>query len=208
MMTLRQTISAGMARAASAFHRLRADARGVAAIEFAFIAPLLLSLYLVTMEVGQGIETNKKVGRVGSMVADLITRQQAMNRSELDAIMEIGASILQPYSRTKPRIVVTAIQVTDDDDPEVEVVWSRKLDNGVYTPDAAPGTPTSVPDRLETPDTFLIRVESYLDYEPVITWTASQKSTLGLAAAFDGIAMGERYYLRPRMSHTIPCDDC
>ena len=34
------------------------------------------------------------------------------------------------------------------------------------------------------------------------------KPTLGLTAAFDGIAMEETYYLRPRMSTTIPCDDC
>ena len=52
--------------------RLISDKRGVAAVEFAFIAPLLLCMYFVTMEVGQAIETNKKVGRVGSMVADLI----------------------------------------------------------------------------------------------------------------------------------------
>ena len=31
---------------------------------------------------------------------------------------------------------------------------------------------------------------------------------LGLAAAFDGISMQERYYLRPRMSPTVPCPDC
>ena len=55
---------------------LFSDKRGVAALEFALIAPLLLSMYFVTMEVAQGIEANKKVGRVGSMVADLVTQQQ------------------------------------------------------------------------------------------------------------------------------------
>ncbi|WP_342214186.1 TadE/TadG family type IV pilus assembly protein [Aminobacter anthyllidis] len=58
------------------------DKRGVAAIEFAIIAPLLLSLYFVTMEVSQGIETNKKVSRVGSMVADLVTQQQTIKKAK------------------------------------------------------------------------------------------------------------------------------
>ena len=56
--------------------RAAADRRGVAAIEFALVVPLLLCMYFVTMEVSQAIETNKKVSRVGSMVADLVTQQQ------------------------------------------------------------------------------------------------------------------------------------
>lgn len=201
--------------ACSAASRLRAAAggflrarSGVAAIEFAFIAPVLLSLYFVTMEVSQAIEVNKKVGRVGSMVADLLTQQQSITRSEVDAILKIGESILQPYNRSDGTIVVTAIQVTDEDSPKVEVVWSRKLDNGTTSQALAPGSTTTIPDTLKIRNTFLIRVESQLAYEPVITWAADQKQVLGLAAAFDGISMSERYYLRPRMSQTVPCSDC
>ena len=79
----------------------------MAAVEFALIAPLLLSMYFVTMEVAQGIEANKKVGRVGSMVADLVTQQSELTPDQLKAIMQIGESILQPYNRSSPKIVVT-----------------------------------------------------------------------------------------------------
>lgn len=188
--------------------RLATDRRGVAAIEFAFIAPVLLSLYFVTMEVSQGIEVNKKVGRVGSMVADLITQQQTISKSELDAILQIGGSILQPYNRSKPTVTVTAIQITDENSPKVVVAWSRKLQDGATTAGAAKNSITTVPDSLKIRNTFLIRVESDLAYKPVIAWTADQKQVLGLAAAFDGIAMGQDYYLRPRISTTIACSDC
>lgn len=181
---------------------------GVAAVEFAFIAPVLLSLYFVTMEVSQAIEVNKKVGRVGSMVADLLTQQQSITKSEVNAILEIGESILQPYNRSSGKITVTAIQISDDDSPDVEVVWSRKLENGSTAQAASPGSSTTVPEKLKIRDTFLIRVESELSYQPVITWSADQKKVLGLSAAFDGISMKERYYLRPRMSETVPCSDC
>lgn len=199
----------------SAARRLKAAARGftkarggVAAVEFAFIAPVLLSLYFVSMEVSQAIEVNKKVGRVGSMVADLITQQQAVSKSEVDAILKIGESILQPYNRSKGKIIITAIQVTDEDTPKVEVVWSRKLENGGASAALAAGSTVTIPEKLKIRDTFLVRVESELSYAPVITWAAGQKQVLGLAAAFDGIAMQERYYLRPRMSPTVPCADC
>lgn len=201
-------IAGTASRMVSAVRRLARDRRGVAAVEFAFIAPVLLSLYFVTMEVSQAIEVNKKVGRVGSMVADLLTQQQATTRSEVEAVMKIGQSILQPYNRSNPKITVTAIQITDENSPKVLVAWSRKMENGAVAGGAAKNSVTTVPDTLKIRNTFLIRVESELAYKPVITWTADQKQVLGLAAAFDGIGMKETYFLRPRMSSTVPCGDC
>lgn len=206
--TVTGRIAATTARMRDGIGRMLRDRRGVAAIEFAFIAPVLLSLYFVTMEVSQGIEVNKKVGRAGSMIADLLTQQQATTKSEVEAVMRIGESILQPYNRSKPTITVTAIQITDENSPKVLVAWSRKMENGASGNGAAKNTTTTVPETLKIRNTFLIRVESALAYKPVITWTADQKQVLGLAAAFDGISMREVYYLRPRMSSTVPCGDC
>jgi len=188
--------------------RLFHDRRGVAAVEFAFIAPLLLSMYFVTMEVSQAIETNKKVSRVGSMVADLIAQQQSITKSDVDAVMQIGEALLQPYNRSKPKIVITAIQITTDPTPKVQVFWSRKLVYGATSQDAVPGTTTTVPAALNVAGSFLIRVESDLAYKPVVTWAAADKPKLGLTAAFDSISMSETYYLRPRMSPQVTCSDC
>jgi len=188
--------------------RFLADRHGVAALEFALIVPLLLMMYFVTMEVAQAIETNKKVGRVASMAADLVTQQQDIYKADVEGIMRIGESTLQPYNRSVPSITLTAIEVTDETTPKVLVVWSRKLVNGAFSAGPAKGTPTTIPDALKIKGSFLIRAESSLAYSPVITWTAKQKTTLGLTSAFDGIPMKETYYLRPRMSTSIPCSDC
>ena len=196
-------------RAGACAKRLLTDRRGAAALEFAFIAPVLLSLYFVTMEVSQGIETNKKVSRIGSMVADLVTQQQGeISRADLDAIMRIGGAIIQPYNRTQPGIVVTAIKITDEENPKARVAWSRKMVNGAFSQDAPRNSETTVPETLTIRNTFLIRVASGLDYRPVITWAADKKASMGLAASFDNIAMRETYHLRPRMSTEITCPDC
>ena len=187
---------------------LLADRRGVAAIEFAFVVPLLLCMYFVTMEVSQGIETNKKVSRVGSMVADLVTQQQITTKAEIDAIMAIGESLLQPYNRSMPKIVITAIEITDEPTSKVKVFWSRKLVGGVASQDQPKGTITTVPPTLNVKGSFLVRVESFLEYKPVVTWAAADKQMLGLTAAFDNISMRETYHLRPRMSQQVACSDC
>ncbi|MBA1139597.1 TadE/TadG family type IV pilus assembly protein [Mesorhizobium neociceri] len=188
--------------------RFCSDRRGIAAIEFAFIVPVLLIMYFVTMEASQAIETSKKVSRIGSMVADLITQQQTVVAADIDAIMKIGTSTLQPYNRSTPTIIVTAIQVTTETPPKVKVVWSRKLVAGTNIVDAAKDTITTVPATLKIADTFLIRVESQLAYKPIVTWSADSEKRLGLTSAFDSITMGETYYLRPRRSTTIPCGNC
>lgn len=189
--------------------RFLRDRRGVAAVEFAFIAPLLLTLYFVTMEVAQGIETNKKVSRVGSMVADLVTQQPSETKKDvIEPIMEIGEAILHPYVRTRPVIEVTEIEITTEATPRAVVKWSRKLANGVFSAGAGKNTTTDVPAKLKIPGTFLIRVSAQLNYRPVISWTAEQKTSLGLLGAFDNISMDEIYYLRPRMSNRINCTNC
>ncbi|UVK38958.1 pilus assembly protein [Mesorhizobium sp. AR10] len=188
--------------------RFCTDRRGIAAVEFALIVPLLLIMYFVTMEASQAIETSKKVSRIGSMVADLVTQQQSIVTADLDAIMKIGTSTLQPYNRSTPDIIITAIQVTDETTPKVKVVWSRKLYNGTPSADAAKDSITTVPTALKTKGAFLIRVESSLGYKPIITWSADSAKRLGLITRFNNISMGETYYLRPRRSTTIPCGNC
>lgn len=190
------------------------DQRGIAAVEFALIVPLLLSLYFVTMEVSQAIETNKKVSRMSSMVADLITQQQAISQCEVNAVMTIGDSILQPYGRSNSTITVTAIEITalQGKPPKALVEWSRKRIGGKPEIGETKGSVATVPEDLMTPG-FLIRVDSDLPYQPVITWTPDQQTATGLGVMgkiFENgkLDMKETYYLRPRMSATIPCADC
>jgi len=198
----------GISAIAAKVERFGRDRRGVAAIEFAFIVPVLLIMYFITMEASQAIETSKKVSRIGSMVADLVTQQQTVVKADLEAMMKIGTSTLQPYNRSSPTIIITGIQITDEASPRVLVAWSRKLVGTTYSADAAPNTITTVPATLKIRNTFLIRVESDLGYKPMITWSASDSQALGLTSVFNNITMAETYYLRPRRSPTVPCSDC
>lgn len=188
------------------------DGSGAAALEFALVAPLLLACYFVTMEVGQAIEASKKVGRVASTVADLITRQQEMSPDELEAIMGIGQAIVTPYGRSVPTIVATGIQINNGN---ATVAWSRKLSGGSFQQGDTVNTTTQVPERLQVDGTFLIRVTTTLDYRPVLTWSATGGSNITGLGVLDrifgengGLAMGDTYYLRPRQTARILCPDC
>lgn len=206
-----------MYRKVSSFGRPRrfvTDRRGVAAIEFALIAPLMLAMCLVTWELALAIETSRKVGRAGSMSGDLVAQLQSVTASELQGILDIGSSIVQPYNRTAPDITITAIEITNEPAPQTRITWQYKLvgknTNGTnkYASGVAAGTETTVPDNLRLPGSFLIRVQSHLDYTPIIVWSDKSKEALGLTSARATYNMAETYYLRPRITSAISCSNC
>ena len=54
-----------------AVRRLRGNQSGVGAVEFALIAPVLIMLYMGSLEVSVAMSVNKKLARAASTVADL-----------------------------------------------------------------------------------------------------------------------------------------
>lgn len=186
--------------------RLGKDRRGVAAIEFAFIAPVLLIMYLMTMEISQAIDVNKKVGRAASLTADLVTQEQDIIKSEIDAIMTLSNAVLRPYERTTPTIEIDAIAI--DASKVARITWSRKYVNGTASANLAKDTVVSnLPEKLKVASTFLIRAKAKLSYVPMISWIA-YNGPAEWSTSETAIGMGEIYYLRPRVSPTISCTDC
>ena len=144
------------------------------------------------------------------MVADLVTQQGSVTAADLQAIMKIADTTLLPYHRSAPDITITGINIGSVAGGPVRatVAWSYKVEGGEYAADAGEGDETTLPESLMVAGTFLVRVRSDLDYRPVITWSDSGKSALGLSAAFANLPMSETYYLRPRMTSSISCSDC
>ena len=69
------------------------DRRGTSAVEFAMLLPLLLTLYLGTFEISQGIGINRKVTLTTRTVADLA--------SQVSSISDYGYD--QPARCVEPR---------------------------------------------------------------------------------------------------------
>jgi len=192
------------------FARLRAflrDRRAAAAIEFAFVAPVLLVLYMATLEVSLAIDTNKKLARTASLVGDLVTQQQDINKSELEAIMRLGDSLLNPYDRTRPSIEIDAITI--DGSKVAKISWSRKYKGGAYSTGLAVNTTVTVPEKLKIANTFLIAVRSTLNYSPLVGWFKHDvHSGGGFFTESTAIDMRHQYYLRPRVSASVSCANC
>jgi Flp pilus assembly protein TadG len=187
--------------------RLWRDERGIAAIEFALVVPLMLVMYLGTLEISAAVAINKKTSRVAATVADLVTQQTAVNTTILDDILKIGESVLFPYTADKPDIWITAINVDSSYPEGGKVAWSRRYNKGTFQAGAPANDDTFVPTDLRIDGTFLIRVDAGLDYIPVTNWLIGE--SIGTVKNGVGvIEMSERYYMRPRLGDDITCPNC
>lgn len=87
----------------------RLDVRGIAAVEFGFIAPILIVMLLGTIEVTRAISIDRRFSLVTSTVADLITREEALTATDVNAIYDVAAQIMRPYEVTPLKISIVPV---------------------------------------------------------------------------------------------------
>ncbi|OEO31557.1 hypothetical protein VW23_015670 [Devosia insulae DS-56] len=103
--------------------QFRDDARAVAAVEFALILPLLLTLYLGTIEAATLYSVDHKVATVASTMADLVSREKGeISTANLDKYFEAAETIMRPYTTTGLVQVVSLLNI--DADGVATVAWS------------------------------------------------------------------------------------
>ncbi len=183
--------------------RFFAERDGAAAIEFAFVVPIMLVMLFGTFELSQAIETNKKAGRGASLIADLVTQQAVITKSELVAIAELGAAALAPYNRDNPEVEMVGIQVTNEPTPRALVVWSQRVVNGAGSRHLTVGSTITIPTQLMIRNTFIVKAGLRVKYFPATAHVINSQVN-----GRRGIQMGETYHLRPRTSPTVTCPDC
>lgn len=191
----------------TALKKLWTDRRGVSATEFAMLLPFML-LILIGMEVVTGaLNQDRKISRIASSVTDLVAQAQTVTTSELDAVMKVGDAVLAPYSTDDLDIVVASVSF--DEDGKATVDWSRN-NKGSTSSDWAPGSkpPITLPDTIAAPNSSIVVGQTNLDYRPAFAELYSYFAGLFSGDAIDVIKLSDTYYLRPRLTGTVECENC
>jgi Flp pilus assembly protein TadG len=169
--------------------RFARDVRGVAAVEFALVVPVLIICYMGLAEFCQAYMAQKRAQHTTSQIADMVARAPDTSRAEIDAIFDVGSLIMQPFPEAPLALRVTSI--TRGADGIARVDWSRGRGMPVLT-----GVQT-VPAGLIANGETIIMGETRYGYD-------SPMDRL-LPGTTD---FGGRHYLRPRLTDRIPCADC
>ena len=119
-----------MTLAGRTLHRLRAvrdDVRGIMAVEFALIMPVMMTIFFGSIEVTDYVLAKRRVGMATSMLGDLVTNRgdDYIHRDELAAIFRISERVLEPYGIGDVTVNVTAV-TWDEAKKKPVVAWSKQ----------------------------------------------------------------------------------
>ena len=81
--------------------RLGRDQRGVSAVEFALLLPLMLTLYLGAVEISQAIGIDRKVTLTSRTVADLASQVSSLASSDMSNVLAASSAVIAPYDSSK-----------------------------------------------------------------------------------------------------------
>jgi Flp pilus assembly protein TadG len=118
--------------------KLSSAREGLAAVEFALIAPVLGTMLLGTIELCNALECHQKVTMVASSASDLVAQATTMSSSDMNDVFSAAAAVVYPFDQNNVSIVVSS--VLSDGTGNGTVAWSVANANGTKLPTDTPIT--------------------------------------------------------------------
>jgi Flp pilus assembly protein TadG len=162
------------------FCRFVASTRGVVAIEFAMILPVLLLTFLGTVDAGRAIAIYMKVRSATYTLAAITNQYQSMQTSDLQAVTGATSFVLAPYSSAPS--VVTISQIKIDSKNNATVSWSYSLNGTPRAQGSAITVPSKITASVGSPPansySYLILSEVSYAYTPLFGYFVTGQLTL------------------------------
>ncbi len=204
--------------AASAFaSRFSRCSKGIAAVEFAFVVPIMLCMFIGVVELSQAITVDRRVSHVASSTADLVARQRNVTSSILNDYMTIIDNLVAPYSDTPLKLTIASVYNTTAAPTVPKTCWvyhrGGNSANGADTAITAGANYTGLPSNLldAAGGTSVIVVKASYLYQPVLFFGAANSKVGGAQISSfvgtAGINMTETFYLKPRLQSFVTMDN-
>lgn len=177
--------------------RFAASTRGVAAVEFAIIMPVLLLLLLASFDAARAIAVYMKM-RAATFTLAAITNQynntnDPIQSADMQAILGATSVVMSPYPSAPIKVVVSQLSISSKG--KVTVSWSDTL-NGVKR---TKGSTVSIPSSFTPPNNSCGSYPCYLILSEVsYTFTPSFGSFVT-----GPITFSDNLYVTPRSSSCI-----
>jgi Flp pilus assembly protein TadG len=169
-----------MIRAAARMMRFARDRRGVSAVEFALVAPVMIALYFGCVEISDGVAVDRKVSLTSATLANLVAQSTALTSTDMTNIFDASTAIVQPYSSSNLKMTVSCLSI--DASKNVTTKWQATKNGGT-------GMSVSVPSDLKVANSQLILAQVSYAYKPIVGYSITGTLTLS-----------DQMFMMPRIS--------
>lgn len=171
--------------------RFSHDRDGVSAVEFALVLPVMLTLYIGSIEVGEGFSIKFKSSLAARTVTDLASQYVSIDGANMQNILGAASVVLTPY--TNSSLVVTLTEMTVNTSGKGVVQWSCSLNGTAYTANQKLTMPTN----LQTSGITVLYGEVTYPYTPSLGYV--------LTGTYN---IYQNQYFYPRLSSSISLSSC
>lgn len=191
--------------------RLRTFARGasgMAAVEFALIAPFMMVLFFGLVELCNALNAHQKVTSVASTAADLTGQAKSVTAADLADIFAASSAIMTPFSASDVSIVVTSIGGSGQRNVG-KVLWSVTNGHGVAH-NAGDTIDIGNPATLNAGDIGLLPADCASGAQcSLILAEVSYTYRSSYAKIITGdLPMTDTFYTKPRRVIAVACNQC
>lgn len=186
-------------RARRLFAGLVHDRSGIAAVEFAVIAPVMLLMFFGTLEFSSGIAVDRKVTLVSRTMADLTSQSISVSSTDLANFKLTGQEMMFPYTSTP--LANTPLNITISElwiDPttgNARVQWSQGT-----SPRSTSSVVTISSNLIAKDSTGHVIAGQYLIFSEV---NYLYVPAVGYVMAKAGITLKDTAYTRPRQTSCV-----
>jgi Flp pilus assembly protein TadG len=184
---------------------LRDDTRGVSAVEFAMILPLMFLMFFGMLDLTNGFAVKRKVSQISQGIADLASRYTTLAETDVSNFFIIADTMLTPYDKAPLQASISQVYI-DPTSKTAKVVWTRG-DFPIATD--AKGNPVlrKVNDIVSVPTDLIVKDANgnYLPNQYLILGEANYKSvpTIGWVTSKGGVPLMNAMYTRPRQTSCV-----
>jgi Flp pilus assembly protein TadG len=180
--------------------RFRRDQRGVSALEFAFIAPILIAFYFGMAEITQAIIAQRRTMNTASGIGDLVAQADgSITAANVSDIMNMSNVLMYPYPTTGTALQICIYSILSDPTTGKKTVdWFRSQNESTATCSKSDTSISSLSTGVIAPGQSVIMARVKYTYTP------TTQILIGKVAPL----FTRTYYLRPRRAAAITCADC
>ncbi|MGB0905888.1 MAG: TadE/TadG family type IV pilus assembly protein [Maricaulaceae bacterium] len=170
------------------------NTQGVAAIEFAFIAPIMIAIYFGLAEISMAIGASRNVSHSTNVAGDLLTQAPVTNRADMEDILEASLAVMQINPARRQFATIELSSYRELTDGTRERIGYARLGSAITS---GPETYNSadIDDALISSTSGAIISRVNYNYEPTTF------------KFMNNVTLNEEFILKPRVSSVLPFDE-